>query len=94
MEVAFVETTLQNTWGSLEHEDPVLYARFLEFAGQHGYAEALETAKKTLNLAGLLQALSNTSDGRSLNVDMPDGRCEQLKYPCFSTLLPSKVCKP
>lgn len=64
VEIGFVDMTLLNAWKALEHDDPVLFARFLEFAGQRGYAESLETARKTDNLSALLHSLSNTSEGQ------------------------------
>ncbi|XP_026192875.1 uncharacterized protein LOC34622832 [Cyclospora cayetanensis] len=62
IEVGFVDTTLTNKWKNLEREDPVIFSKFLEFASDHGYGEALESARRTAKLGSLLQALAENSD--------------------------------
>lgn len=59
-----MDTALNGSWRTVESEDPDISARFLDFATQNGYGEALETGRKTGDFGGLLRSLKEHSSGK------------------------------
>lgn len=58
-----MDTALSGSWQSVEKEDADMLSRLLDFAEHNGYAEALETGRKTGNFSGLAKALADKSSG-------------------------------